>query len=93
MFLFGWIIIFCPIYTLFCKKYEEKLIQQKEEEISRLEQFKKKNGSVLSIIGQSQIELRERQEVPKRQTKTKSTLEFEDAMQYWGSQIGGMTRL
>ena len=92
-FLFGWALIFHFVYAIFCKKYEEKLIQQKEEEIYRLQKSKRQDESTLSKIDQSQSELRYWQSASNITAKTKSTLEYEDSMKYWGSQIVGTTRL
>ena len=92
-FLIVWTIIFYFVYTMLCQKYEERLIQQKEEEIYSLQVNKEQHGSTLSTIDQSQTELRQRHTYFNRSANTKSTIELEEASKYWGSQIVGMTRL
>ena len=34
IFLFGWALLFAVVYPIFFKKYEQKLIQQKENEMN-----------------------------------------------------------
>ena len=36
IFLFGWALLFAVVYPIFCKKYEQKLIQQKENEMNNV---------------------------------------------------------
>jgi hypothetical protein len=78
------------IYPIFCKKYEQKLIQQKQEEVDRLRRnsYENQSGSPKS-------------ETESTNDKTANNVintmgqdvEFERAKQYRIGQVAGMTRL
>ena len=88
-----WTVIFYLIYKVFCKKHEDELIEAKKEEEQKLGNNDQKNDHDLSSNVPDEIELRQRKDVINRHLKTKSTLEFEDSMKYWNTQIAGKTKL
>ena len=55
--MFVWAATFAFLYPIFCKKYEQKLIQQKEEEIARLQPNTHENESTSQKRDQPHIEL------------------------------------
>ena len=93
----AWAILFYLIYKLFCKKYENKLIQAKEVEERQIENsvtldtkldYDESNPSPNAKPG---LELRKRNNVTERALKTKSQVDFEDSIRYWSSQTAGKT--
>ena len=77
-------ILFSLILRGFCNKVDEA------KDISR-----KIDDAILAELHNEpdEIELRQRKDVINRHLKTKSTLEFEDSMKYWNTQIAGKTKL
>ena len=87
----AWTVTFYVIYKLFCKKYELALINAKEKEEKALTKEDHTNEGNSRNTEPADFELRQRK-VPDRQSKTKSSLEFEDSIKYWNSQIIGYTK-
>ena len=77
----------------FCKKYEEQLINAKEVEVNQLEMNKRKDVASISKVDPAETEIRQRRNVHDRSLKTKSDLEFEEALKYWNNQIAGWSKL
>ena len=92
-FSFAWTAIFYFIYKIFCHKYENQLIKAKEAEENNADDNKETNGKNISFNKTYDMEMRQRQNVSERTSKTKSTFEFEDSMKYWNTQISGKTSL
>ena len=93
----AWAILFYLIYKLFCKKYENKLIEAKDVEERQIDNTLTLdtkldyNLSPNVILEKSGLELRKRNNVTERALKTKSQVDFEDSIKYWSSQTAGKT--
>ena len=93
----AWAILSYLIYKLFCKKYENKLIQAKDVEERQIDNTfaldtkLDYNLSPNVIMEKSGLELRKRNNMTERALKTKSQVDFEDSIRYWSSQIAGKT--
>ena len=87
-FLFFWTTTLYFIYKIFCKKYEEILIRQKEEEISSLQQNKSRDSSSIPNR-QGNVGNGNSDEI----FENGNDLEFEDNLNSWKSQMVGITRL
>ena len=93
----AWAILSYLTYKLFCKKYENKLIQAKDVEERQIDNTftldtkLDYNLSPNVILEKSGLELRKRNNVTERALKTKSQVDFEDSIRYWSSQTAGKT--
>ena len=76
-----------------CKKYEEQLIQQKEDEIYRLQVNKRQDVTLSPTLDNFHGEVRDREIDSHRIANTTRNPKFEDSMKYLGSQIIGIARL
>ena len=88
--MFVWATLFAVIYPIFCKKYEQKLIQQKTEEIDRLQQ---NSYQIQSASPKTETELPNKNSTNDVKNTMGHDIEFEKPKQYWIGQVAGMTRL
>ena len=89
--MFSWATLFALVYTIFCKKHEQKLIQQKIEELDRLQQNRNENESTSTKSSQVPAEFYNRDY--KKDENGKRRPEIEIFQHQWIGQVAGMTRL
>ena len=93
----AWAIISYFIYKLFCKKYENKLIQAKDVEERQIDNIFTLDTKLdyyesnLSPNVKPGLELRKRNNASERELKRKSQVDFEDSIRFWSSQTAGKT--
>ena len=78
---------------LFCKKYEEKLVEAKQKELREINKNKPENQTPTAVVPNDGAEMRKRTAGSARNQKTDSQLEFQDMLKYWNTQVVGRSKL
>ena len=89
-FLGGFSIFLYFVYNVLCKKYEDQLIKQKEEELLKLQMNVNNEVASLSNLESGHGDISK--ESPSILEETKDDLQFGNSLIYFGNQVAGISR-
>ena len=88
VFLFAWAVTFYCIYRMFCKKFEEALIKQKEEETLNLGIQQHSSSEFKDNLEDEQVNY-----INDPMCKLSNDKDIMNSMKYWLPQTAGISRL